>query len=127
MATTTTDKGKNVITDRLKNGSSGTYTNAPLYVAFGGSSGGSASSNDLVLQLGGKSAGTDSLVTTSVANDTYQVVSTLTASGSWAIQESGLFTAATSGTGDMFAYSDFAVVNLAQNDSIQFTWKVQFT
>jgi hypothetical protein len=123
----TTNKGKNVITDRLQT-TQATYTNAPKFVAFGGGSGQAQSANVLAAQLGGKTTGTETLVTTSVTNDTYQVVATLTSSGSWGITESGLFTGAASGTAnDMFAYSDFAVVNLNASDSIQFTWKVQFT
>jgi len=127
MTTTTTNKGKNIITDRLQT-TPATYTaNGPKYVAFGGSSGGSASNTNLQAQLGGKSNGAETLVTTTQTNDTYQVVATLTASGSWAITESGLFYGAASGTNDLFAYSDFSVVNLSASDSIQFTWKVQFT
>lgn len=131
MATTTTNTGKAVITDRLQS-TPATYTGttAPRFVAFGAGSGGTAASTNLAGQLGGKTTGTETLVTTSVTNDTYQVVATLTASGSWAITESGLYTGPASGTSAtnvLFAYSDFSVVNLNASDSIQFTWRVQFT
>ena len=130
----TNGKGVNVITDRLQL-TQATYTLSPRYLAFGESSGQARTTNNLAGTIGGRTSavGTangqsqESLVTTTATSDTYQVVGTLTASGTWAITEAGMFTNPASGTGDMFAYSDFAVINLASGDSIQFTWKVQMT
>lgn len=68
---------------------------------------------------------------TTVANDTLQLVGTLTAAGTRAITEVGAFDAAGTGNpptgGNMDYYCDFAVVNLNTNDSIQFTMKVQYS
>ena len=67
-----------------------------------------------------------SQVTTSVTNDTYQVVATLTcASAAKAITEVGVFSAATGGS--MYSRNAFDAINLAVGDSIQFTIKSQYT
>lgn len=77
-----------------------------------------------------RTAGTPSAVTTTVTNDTLQVVGTITAAGARAITEVGVFDAAGSGSpptgGNMDIYGDFSVVNLASADSIAFTVKVTF-
>ena len=64
-------------------------------------------------------------VTTTNANDTYQVVNTVTATGARAIDEAGLFDAAT--VGSMYVSATFPVVNLLTGDSLQITTKVQYT
>ena len=63
--------------------------------------------------------------TTTAANDTYQVVQTITATGARAIDEAGLFDASTAG--NMFLSATFPVVNLLTGDSIQITAQVQYT
>lgn len=78
-----------------------------------------------------RSACTASQVTTSVTNDTLQLTGTITAAGTRAITEVGAFDAAGSGSpptgGNMDYYCDFSTINLAANDSIAFTLKVQYT
>ena len=64
-------------------------------------------------------------VTTTTTNDTLQVVATNTAGGSLAITNAGIFDASTSG--NLFAKGDFSTINLNSGDSIQFTFKVQFS
>lgn len=74
--------------------------------------------------------GTKSVVTENVTNDTYQVVGTLTALGTVAITEVGLFDAAGAGNpptgGDIYVRSVFTAINLEEDDSIQFTIKSTF-
>jgi hypothetical protein len=106
------------------------YASRPLYAAWGTGSGQTATSNALATTANeSRAAGTSSQQTTTVTNDTYQVTATLTAGGSRAITEFGLFDAAGSGNpptgGNMGLYGDFSVVNLAANDSIAFTYKVK--
>ena len=73
-----------------------------------------------------RASGAQSQVTTSVTNDTYQVVATLTcASAAKAITEVGVFSAATGGS--MYSRNAFDAINLAVGDSIQFTIKSQYT
>lgn len=52
----------------------------------------------------------------------YRSVATISFSGTFAITEHGIFTASTSGT--MFDRSVFAAINVANGDSIQFTWEL---
>jgi hypothetical protein len=68
------------------------------------------------------SAATASRVTTTVTNDTAQLVGTATASGTIAITESGVFNAATNGV--LLCRQTFSAVNVVSGDSIQFTWKI---
>lgn len=78
-----------------------------------------------------RTSGTLSQQTTTSTNDTLQVVGTITALGTPAITEVGVFDAAGTGspptTGNMFCYGSFAAVNLGVGDSIAFTVKVKFS
>lgn len=62
-------------------------------------------------------------VTTTVTNDTLQVVGTVSETATIAVTESGLFNADTNGT--MLARQTFTAVNVVSGDSIQFTWKIK--
>lgn len=64
-------------------------------------------------------------VTTTTTNDTAQCVQTITAGTARAVTEAGLFDAVT--TGNMLVRGVFSVINLAIGDSIQVTWKLQFS
>jgi hypothetical protein len=78
-----------------------------------------------------RAAATPTQQTTTVTNDTLRLVATLTAAGARAITEVGAFDAAGTGSpptgGNMDLYGDFSVINLATNDSIQFTIDTKFT
>jgi hypothetical protein len=78
-----------------------------------------------------RATGTATQQTTTLTNDTYQVVGTLTAAAARAITEVGVFDAVGSGSpptgGNMDIYGSFTVINLSTGDSITFTIKVQFT
>lgn len=68
-------------------------------------------------------AGTASRVTTTVTNDTAQVVKTFTIGAfTPAVTESGYFNSNTAGT--MFARQTFSAVNLVLNDNFQVTWQI---
>ena len=71
--------------------------------------------------------GTATQQTTSTTSDTLQVVGTLTAATTLAVTNAGLFDNATVGSGNLFAKGDFSTINLNSGDSIQFTFKVQFS
>lgn len=77
-----------------------------------------------------RTAATLTQQTTTVTNDTWRSVGTITALGTRAITEVGLFDAVGSGSpptgGNMDVYGDFTVINLATNDSIAFTANVSF-
>ena len=102
----------------------------PLYVGIGTGATGAArtaAAADTALSTAVESrvSGTSSNVTTSVTNDTYQVIGTVTATGSRAVDEAGTFDASTSGNMDISA--TFAVINLASGDSLQLTFRKQFS
>lgn len=66
-----------------------------------------------------------SQTTVTVTNDTMTATGTITAAGTRAITEVGLFDAAGTGSpptgGNMDFYGDFSVINLSSGDSIAFT------
>lgn len=130
VATVVTIKGKAMFADRVRT-TPATYTTAPKFVAAGvGATGAArtavAADTALSSELAeGRTSGTESIVTTTQTGDTYQVVGLITASGSRACDEGGLFDATT--VGNMFTSATYSVVNLVSGDSIQFTWKVQLT
>jgi len=121
MATLLVNAGKAIVTNRIKG--SGTE---PVYVAYGTGAGTTAAADTtLFTETGTRVSGTSTQQTTSVTNDTYQVVGTQTAGGTLAITNAGLFDASTSG--NLFVKGDFSTINLSSGDSIQFTFKTQFS
>lgn len=119
-ATVVTTVGKTTIADRLKN----TPTrNSPRYPAMGTGATSAARTavvGDTALSTEvetPRTVGTDSSTT-----NVFQVVGTITATASRAVDEAGLFDATTAG--NMFTSATFAAINLASGDSIQFTWQV---
>lgn len=107
------------------------YASRSRYLQWGVGTGQTAASTAVASTTGtteARTAGTSSQVTTTTTNDTYQVTGTITALGTLAITEVGVFDAAGSGSpptgGNMDIYGDFAAINLATDDSITFTVQV---
>ena len=124
MATLLVNTGKAVVTNRIKNGATG--ATEPNYVAWGTGAGTTAAADTtLFTEIGTRVAGTSTQQTTSTTNDTYQVIGTQTASSSVTITNAGLFDASTSG--NLFVKGDFTGIALTSGDSIQFTFKTQFS
>ena len=121
MATLLVNTGRAIVTNRIKG--SGTE---PVYVAYGTGAGTTAAADTtLFTETGTRQTGTSTQQTTSTTNDTYQVVGTQTAGGTLAITNAGLFDSSTSG--NLFVKGDFSTINLSSGDSIQFTFKTQFS
>jgi hypothetical protein len=121
MATVLVNTGKAIVTNRIKG--AGTE---PVYLGWGTGAGTAAvTDTTLFTETGSRATGTSTQQTTSTTNDTYQVVGTLTAAGSLAITNAGLFDASTSG--NLFVKGDFSTINLSTGDSIQLTFKTQFS
>lgn len=102
----------------------------PLYVGIGTGATGAArtavaADTALSTAVESRVAGTSSNVTVTNTNDTYQVVGTVTATASRAVDEAGTFDASSAGNMDISA--TFAVINLASGDSLQLTFKKQFS
>ncbi len=68
---------------------------------------------------------TASRVTTSVTNDTAQLQTTFTVTGTQAVTESGVLNAASTGT--LLARQVFSAINVVNGDSLQLTWKFQMS
>ena len=125
LATVFTAAGTAIITNRViqagtaaKNIGWGTGTNA-------------AATSDTALQTeaapttsGGRTVGTESRVTVTDSNDSYNVVGSVTAGSTLAITEAGLFDAVSSG--NMLIRSVFSAVNVVSGDSISFTFRLSF-
>lgn len=128
-ATVVTNLGKAMAADRLRT-TPATFTVSPHFVAMGVGATGAARTaavTDVALstEVETRANGTESVVTTTVTNDTTQVVGTITATASRSVDEGGLFNASSSVS--MGTSATFPVVSLASGDSLQFTWKVQFS
>ena len=97
------------------------------YIAIGtGATAAAAADTTLVTESSGNGAdrasATVSLVTTDVTNDTARLVKTFTFTGSFALTESGIFNAASSGT--LLARQVFSAINVISGDSLQITWDI---
>jgi len=122
MATLLVDTGKAIVTNYLAGGAA----TQPKYVGWGTGAGTTtATDTTLFSETGSRTTGTATQQTTTTTNDTYQVIGTLTASGTVTITNAGLFDANTSG--NLFVKGDFTGIGLTSGDSIQFTFKTQFS
>lgn len=94
---------------------------ASKYVAWG-TDGTEAAATDTALgseSAESRTSGTQTQQTSSTTNDTYRCVGEIVATDTRAIQEVGIFDAASSG--NMFMHANFTTINLSLNDSIEFT------
>lgn len=117
-----THGGKAVTVDRLRG-----LNSTPSYVGWGTGAGVAAAADTDVFTPASEARvnGTVTAVTTSVANDTLQVVATLIADAGKTITNVGLFTALTGGT--LFGKADHAGTTLALGEGIQYTLKTQYS
>lgn len=128
-----TDAGRAAVASRI-NGSGA----AAAFTSIGQGTGATAfNAADTALQTGVTAAGaadsgvhalatasvTVSRVTTTVTNDTAQLVGTISEAATIAVTESGVFNADTSGT--LLCRQTFTAVNVVSGDSLQFTWKIK--
>lgn len=128
-ATIFTHKAKAITADRVRTTPS-TYTTAPKFVAMGTGATGAArtavaADTALSTEVESRTSGTESVVTTSQTGDTMQVVGTITATATRAVDEAATFDASTAG--NIFISATHAVINLSSGDSIQYTIKTQYS
>lgn len=116
MATVFANAGKAITANRVN----GTGT-APTFVAWGTGAGTAAAADTTLFTEAAEARvnGTASVVTTTVTNDTYRVVGTITAAAGKTITNAGTFDASTSG--NLFVKGDFTGIALNTGDAIQFT------
>lgn len=131
MSSLVVSTGKAIISGRMI-GTSPSQAE-PRYLGWGtGASAGAASSTNVSTPATeARATGTSTLVTTSVTNDTHQVVGTLTANANKTITNVGIFDAAGTGSppsgGALYAIFDGLSQALNSGDSIQFTARIQLT
>ena len=107
-------------------------TAASWYIQWGTGTGAAASANVVTTTstTEARVAASMSQQTASVSNDKMRGTGTVTAAGSRAITEAGLFDAAGTGSpptgGNLDVYGDFSAINLSSGDSIAFTFDVTF-
>ena len=122
MATLLVNTGKAIVTNYLAGGAA----TQPKYIGWGTGAGTTAiTDTTLFTETGSRVTGTTTQQTTTTTNDTYQVIGTATAVGTVTITNAGLFDANTSG--NLFVKGDFTGIGLTSGDSIQFTFKTQFS
>lgn len=128
-----TSAGKAAAASRI-NGSGGASAFTSIGIGTGTTA---ASTSDTALETGKAADGssdsgthalatadvTASRVTTTVTNDTAQLVGTVTFTGSIAVTESGVFNADSGGT--MLARQVFSAINVVSGDTLQLTWKIK--
>jgi hypothetical protein len=131
MASLVVSTGKAIISGRMF-GTSPSQAE-PRYLGWGtGAGAGSASSTDVSTPASeARATGTSTQFTTTVTNDTHQVVGTLTANANKTITNVGIFDAAGTGSppsgGVLYAIFDGLSQALNSGDSIQLTARVQYT
>jgi len=132
MASILANAGRAMITAALK----ATGYTEPVFGGWGTAAGTAAVADttlfteraaDLTATSGTRVTGTTSRVTTTVTNDSYQNVWTITATGAGSPTNAGTFDNAAIGSGSLFIKGDFTAIPLSISDSIQFTGKLQFT
>lgn len=101
---------------------------AATYIAVGtGTNAANASDTTLQTETSGsgltRAAATVSLVTTTVTNDTAQMLKSFTVTGTVAVTESGVLNASSVGT--LLCRQVFSAINVVNGDTLQITWKIQ--
>lgn len=102
---------------------------ASYYIGWGTGAGTSAQADTTLFTedtTDGRVLATETRVTTTQTNDTAQFVGEIVASGSKTITNAGVFDQNDPG-GTLIQKSDFTGVPLVSGDSIEFTFKLQFT
>lgn len=122
-----TNAGMAILTKRMitQAGESGGAQPEPKYLGWGTSSTAFAVTQTALQAASSeaRTAGTTSAVTTTITNDTYQNVGTITSTQTQTITELGQFDAST--TGNMLSRWVFTGIAVNNNDSIQFTTQIQ--
>lgn len=127
VAQVLTNKERALVADRIRT-TPATYTSAPKFIAIGvGATGAArtAAAADAALstEVETRTSGTESVVTTTLTGDTYQVSGTVTATATRAVDEGGLFDAASAG--NLIVSWTQNVDSLLSGDSITYTVKLQ--
>jgi hypothetical protein len=95
------------------------------YIAIGTSNTAAATTDTALAGEDSRSAGSGTVTSTTLSNDTAQLQVTFAITGAdRAVQESGVFSSSSAGT--MLCRKTFSDINVSTGDSLQVTWKVKF-
>jgi len=129
MATVFANAGKSIVSGRLLGATP--VQAEPKFLAWGTGAGTSAVADTTLYTESAAEARTTCVTTqqtTTLTNDTFQAVGTITVAGAAkTITNAGLFDITTSSAGNLLMKTDFTGIALNVGDSIQFTMKLQFT
>jgi len=99
------------------------------YIAVGtGTPSATALGSESTTNGGARRGGADvtgTRITTTITDDTGQLVTTFTFTGALALTEAGIFNAASAGT--MLASQSFSVLNVADTDTLAITWRIKLS
>lgn len=128
VATVLTNIERALVADRVRDNTS-TYTSAPKYLAIGTgatAAARTAAATDTVLStpVESRTSGTETIVTTTLTGDTLQVSGTITMTAARAVDEGGVFDAAS--VGNMIVSWTQNVDNFNSGDSYTITVKIQW-
>lgn len=128
VATVLTNTERALVADRVRT-TPATYTSAPKFLGIGtgataAARTAAATDNALSTPVESRTSGTESILTTTLAGDTLQVAGTVTMTAARAVDEGGLFDAATGG--NMIVSWTQNVDNFNSGDSYTITVKVQW-
>lgn len=131
MSSAVPNVGKAVISGRMFGSTPSQAEPKYLQWGTGAGAGGASSTTVSTAAAEARVAGTSSQVTTTLTNDTHQVVGTITSASGQTITNVGLFDAAGTGSpatgGVLYAIFDGLSVALLTGDSIAFTAQVKFS
>ena len=133
MANVLTHLGRELVARAINQAGTGIGSATPLHSQVGTGAGtAGVTDTGLFTAAGTRVAGTSSIQTGASTNNVFRVVAQHVAgAGGLAVTNAGLWDGA--GTGDpatganLFVKADFAVVNLAQNDTLTLTYDVAIT
>lgn len=119
MATVYTNAGKAYVVAKLD----GSNVNSPNRIGWGTGAGTAAATDTILFTEAAEARATATLshVTTTVTNDTFQAVGTLTSASGQTITNAGVFDAGTGG--NLIIHADHTGLPLLANDSIQYTFQ----
>lgn len=126
MATVLTNSGKAYFAGRFDTANPTLSPNAPNKHGWGTGAGTAAATDTTLFTEAAETrvTGTYSRTTTTVTNDTFNYVGTLTSLSGQTITNTGLFDAATSG--NLVLKADHTGLPLLTGDSIQYSWALKF-
>lgn len=132
MANVLTTLGRELVARAINQAGTGIGSAIPNQSGLGTGAGtAGVADTDLFTPVQPRVAGTNTIQTGASANNVYRVVAQHTATAARAVTNAGLFDSAGTGDpptgGNLFVKADFAVINLANGDTLTLTYNIEIT